>query len=153
MAKGALTLTLNEAEYKILKQKLKALSEIDRTAAVQKGLREGIKPILVQGKSNLASKNRVRTGKLAHSFGTALKKKYSAIKAGFKRPAGAASHLVDRGTVKRWTKKGAYRGSVSKGNPQHGSLFWTSAVESRGQEALNILADAINREIIRLVNR
>ena len=153
MANGRLTLTLDKQTYNELKGKLKKLEEVDQSAAVQKGLREGVKPIIAQGKSNLASRNKVRKGKLSHSFGTALKKKYSAIKAGFRRPGGAASHLVDRGTVKRWTRKGYYRGSVSKGNPKHGSLFWTSAVDEKGQEALNILAEAINREIEKIYNQ
>lgn len=153
MANGRLSLTLNEAQYKSLENKLSKLEAIDRSAAVQKGLREGVKPIIAQGKANLASSNKVRKGKLSHSFGSALRRKYSAIKAGFRRPGGASAHLVDRGTVKRWTKKGAYRGSVSKGNPKHGSLFWTRAVEAKGAEAINILMKRVEEEIDKILSR
>lgn len=153
MAKGDFTLVLDETDYTALVSKLEKLEAIDRTAAVRKGLTSGMKPIVAEGKSNLAARNNKKTGKLAGSFGTQLRAAKGAyIKAGFKRPAGAVSHLVDRGTVERWTKKGAYRGSVSKGNPNHGSMFWTDAVESNGKEALEILLDEVNKEIERIYN-
>ena len=153
MAKGDFSIELNKAQYNSLKRKLEALEDIDKTAAVSKGLKEGMKPIVSQGKRNLAVRNRKRKGNLNRSFSTSLRSKSNFIKAGFRRPGGAAAHLVDRGTKKRWTKKGAYRGSVSKGAPNHGSLFWTNAVLTKGAEAVGILMDAVNAEIIKILNR
>lgn len=157
MAKGGMTLVLDKATYQEMQRKLKMLEEVDKTAAVSKGLQEGAKPIVAEGKVNLASRNKrgtkAKSAHLANSFATSLKKKDSSIRIGFRRPGGAAAHLVDKGTAERYTKKGYYRGSVSKGNPKHGSRFWTDAVLSKGQEALEILADAINQEIIKITNK
>lgn len=157
MAKGGMTLILDKESYEDLKRKFQMLEEVDKTAAVAKGLQEGAKPIVAEGRANLASRNKkgkkAKSTHLANSFATSLRRKDGSIRIGFKRPGGAAAHLVDKGTAERYTKKGYYRGSVSKGNPYHGSRFWTDAVMSKGQEALQILADVINQEIIKIVNK
>ena len=153
MANGNLTLVLNPSDYAKLASKLEKLEYVDRTAAVKNGLTKGMAPIVAEGKSNLQSRNNRKTGKLAGSFSTQLRAANGQyIKAGFKRPAGASSHLVDRGTKERWTKSGKYTGSVSKGNPNHGSMFWTDAVNARGNDALEILLDEVNKEIERIFN-
>lgn len=152
MANGSLSITMDKADYKILAAKLEQLERIERNAAVGKGLRKGEQVIINQGKQNLRARNKRVTGKLAGSFATQLRASKAYIAGGFKRPAGAVSHLVDRGTEERWTKSGAYRGSVSAGNPNNGSMFWTDAVNEKGQEALEVLADEINKEIERIFN-
>lgn len=154
MAKGNFTFVLDKASYNEIKTKLKALEDVDQSAAISKALKEGVKPIINQGKANLATSHKVKTGALKRSQGgTRTYKKQAMIKAGFKRPGGAVAHLLDRGTAKRWTKKGKYTGSISAGRPYTGSLFWTRAVASKSEEALNTLADAINTEIIKIMSR
>lgn len=152
MSSGRFTFTMDKARYNALVEKMKRLQDFDKKDTISKGLREAVKPVIAQGKSNLASSHKVKTGKLrASQGGTRTYRGKAKIKAGFKQPGGAVAHLLDRGTKKRYTKKGYYRGSISAGAPKHGSFFWTNAVESRAAEALNILADFINEEIIKLL--
>ena len=159
MANGGFSFHLKKEDVAAVMRKLNALSDVERTEAVKKGLRAGMDLIIAAGKSSLATKNKVVTGKLKKSFSKNLrksKKPHSAyIKGGFRRGngyGGAAAHLIDRGTAKRWTRSGKYTGSVSKGAPNHGSLFWTSAVESKGPQAVEALMQAVNEQIIKIMN-
>lgn len=107
------------------------------------------------GQANLAARNKVQTGDLRKSFTIKVtrRKKIGRNYAltGFKRPKGAHAHLIDRGTKKRWTSKGYYRGSVSRGRPQTGSLFFTDAVQTEGPRALNNLVSVIQSELKRMM--
>ena len=90
----------------------------------------------------------MRKGNLKNSFKRVYKKSQGKVYAGFSRPSGAAAHLVDRGTVKRWTKKGYYRGYISKTKGMNrGSSFWTDAVEDKGPEGLEKLYNSIRETI------
>jgi len=153
MASGELTIVLDKADYDRVQRWLSEFSTADQKSIVQNALRIGAKSLQAAGKSNLAQRNKVHTGHLKKSFGMRVVKKRSYALVGFKRPGGAASYLVDRGTKKRWTTKGYYRGSVSKGKPNTGSMFWTDAVNTEGRVALNKIMDAIYKSLDELAKR
>ena len=157
MAQGELTITLDKADYEHVMKQLSKMEELEKQAVVQRGLQEGIQVIIKQGRTNL--KNRLsnkpvnvarRTGRLFASIGRNIIKKKLKGYGGFKRPGGAAAHLVDRGTENRWTKKGAYRGSVSKGAPNTGNRFWTDAFNAKKEQAAQELMDSINKSLKKL---
>ena len=154
MANGELTITLDEALYADLQKKLSKLTVLEQQATVQTALREGLRVINVEGKRNLiatmsSKADRIssrqhmaakRGGSLEKSFGTRVFKKAIKGHAGFGK-YGRHAHLVDTGTVDRWTKKGAYRGRVT------GSRFWRTAFEAKKNEAINELRDSIIKSI------
>ena len=157
MAQGEFTITLDEADYRHVMTQLEKLSELEKQAVVQRGLQEGVNIIVKEGRKNL--KNRLSTdpvnvakrkGNLIKSIGTKTVKKKMKGYGGFRRPGGNAAHLVDRGTEKRWTKKGAYRGSVSKGSPNTGNRFWTDAFQAKKDEAAMELMESIRISIQKL---
>lgn len=150
---GDLTFELNKADYERMQRWLSQLSEADQKSIVQNALKTGARSLQDAGKANLAMRNKSVTGKLKKSFGIRVVKKRSYALAGFRRPGGAASHLIDRGTDKRWTAKGYYRGSISKGSPNKGSMFWTDAVNTQGPEALNRIMDAIYKSLEEITRR
>ena len=145
MAKGELTIVLDEKDLQKMEAILDGYSKVDQNTIIQGALRQGMQVIVTEGQANLAARNKKKTGNLARSFKMTTNKRKAYSLGGFKRgkDGGAHAHLIDRGTAERWTRKGAYRGSISKGNPNHGSLFWTSAVETKGQEGLQTLMTAI----------
>lgn len=157
MAKGDLTIVLDERDYRTLMNRVRGLSDVDKSAAIGRALQTGMRVILNRGKQNFASTDlHTGTGKnLKKSFAIKLDRKKSVSYAGFKRPKGAAAHLVDRGTAKRYayTKNNAYRGTVQKGGPYTGSRFWTSAVETEGMKAVETLLDAIYDEVSKIMSR
>lgn len=153
MAKGDLTFVLDEKDYQRAMAALDALEKVDQGQAIQNALRNEMKPMIAQGKSNLMVRNKIRTGNLIGSFGLRTNRKKAYAVAGHKRPQGAAAHLVDRGTAQRYTKKGYYRGSVSKGQPNHGSGYWTDAVNQEGPKALEGLMDAIYEQISKIMEK
>ena len=141
MASGELTIVLDKADYARL---VKTLDDADQKSIVQNALRTGAKSLQAAGKSNLAQRNKVHTGHLKKSFGMRVVKKRSYALVGFKRPGGGEhAHLIDRGTAKRWTSRGYYRGSVSKGSPNTGSRFWSDAVKTQGPAAMDKIMNAI----------
>lgn len=153
MANGDLTIELDKKDYERMQKMLSQLSEVDKKATIQRALSAGAKLMQAAGKSNLEQKNKVKTGNLKKSFGLRVMKKKAYALAGFKRPGGAHAHLIDGGTVQRYTKRGLYRGSISKGKPKSGSLFWTEAVQSQGQAALNKIMDAIYQSLEDIARR
>ena len=160
MPKGDLTITLNKAELMAVNNWLSQMDKVDQTSSVTDALRQGIKIIQTQGKANLASRNNVVSGNLKKSFALSVNKKKAYAISGFRRSApkkgvkgGNHAHLVDLGTAKRWTKKGAYRGSVSRGNPNTGSGFWTDAVASQGPHAVDRLMEAVYKSLEEITRR
>ena len=160
MAKGDLTIQLDRVSYQKFMSIVGQLEKADQAPAVRAALTQAIKDIVDAGKSNLNERNGVKTGNLKKSFTRKVQAKKGVAYAGFKRSApgkrvqGANhSYLVDRGTAKRWTSKGYYRGSVSKKSPNTGSMFWTDAVQSQGPEAMNRLMDAIYRTLYNISTR
>lgn len=156
MAKGNMSFTFSERELQRLYEILNDISVVDRRQVIINALKEGTRRIIAGGKSNLASRNKKKTGNLAGSFKAKSSKKKVVAYAGFSRTGkrkGNHAHLVDRGTVKRWTKKGYYRGSVSKGKPQQGSMFWTDSVMSQGPKTMDNLQSTIYRELLKITSR
>ena len=87
---------------------------------------------------------------LAHSFTYKLRngsKSLSGIRVGFSRPGGNVAHLVDRGTVERYTKSGAYRGKIK------GSHFWTDTRDQYGPQAMEMMMNAIEDAINKINSR
>lgn len=115
----------------------------------------GARVIMNAGKMNF-SRTDLHTGKsgnLKKSFAIKLDRKKAIALAGFKRPQGAAAHLVDIGTVERYTKKGYYRGTVQKRGPNTGSRFYHDAVEAEGYNAMQRVMDVVFDEILRITGR
>lgn len=137
MAKGNLTIELSKSDVAAVNRWLSEMEKVDQSNTIQNALRQGAKVIQDAGKTNLASRNKVNKGNLKKSFSIKVVKKKAYALSGFKRPKGAHAHLVDRGTAKRYTGKGYYRGSAK------GTMFWTDAVEANGGKALNTLMNAI----------
>ena len=149
-----MTLYLNPQDFQKISDALLQLSTIDKNKIIQQGLKEGVSPVITQGRLNLASRNKVRKGNLKNSFKRVYKKSQGKVYAGFSRPSGAAAHLVDRGTVKRWTKKGYYRGYISKAKGMNrGSSCETDAVEDKGPEGLEKLYNSIRDAIDQIISK
>lgn len=153
---GNFTITLNERDYQALQKKFTQAAKIDKNHTIKSALDEGISYIKNAGASNLASRNKVVTGNLKRSLSKRVKK--TAAYAGFKRATagkkdgGNHAHLIDRGTVKRYTRKGYYRGSISRGRPNTGTSFWTDAVETEGPRAERTLMDGVYETISKIMN-
>lgn len=159
MANG-FSFTFSERDYQQLLGMLGEMSEVDKRAAIINALKRGTRNIVAGGKRNLASRNKIgkssKGGHLHKSFKTKSSKKKVVAYAGFSRSGsnkGNHAHLVDRGTVKRWTKRGAYRGSVSKNSPKTGTNFWTDSVQTQGQKAMHELNNTIYRELAKITRR
>lgn len=153
---GNFTISLNQRDYAALQKKFTQAAKIDKHHTIKSALDEGISYIKNAGKSNLAARNKVVSGNLKRSLSKRVKK--SAAYAGFKRATagkkggGNHAHLIDRGTDKRYTRKGAYRGSISKGNPNVGSSFWTDAVMIEGPRAENTLMNGVYETISKIMD-
>lgn len=167
MANRDFTMVLDEGDYAKVQRALSQLSVIEQDAVVQKGLQEGMSVIVREGRKilkNTLSRNphnvrmrkymaSKRGGKgLENSFSTKVLKKKGKGYGGFGK-AGHHAHLVDSGTVKRYTSKGYYRGSVSKGAPNTGSRFWRSAVETKKNQAMRELMESIELSINKIISR
>ena len=150
---GELTINLSKEDIDRLDRILYGLTELEKSAVIDKGLKDATAVLLNEGRRNLKqslSKKPVnvakRTGGLERSFTNNIKRKKLAGYAGFKRPEGAPAHLVDSGTADRWTKSGAYRGRVT------GTKFWRRAIDAKAVEALDILFESVERSINKIVN-
>lgn len=148
-----LTIELSKSDVIAVNRWLDKMDKVDQSNTVQSALREGAKIIMDAGKANLATRNKTKTGNLKRSFRMKVVKKKAYALSGFKRPGGNHSYLIDRGTDKRYTKKGYYRGSVSKGSPNKGSMFWTDAVQANGGKAVDRLMSAIYEALTKINNR
>lgn len=157
---GNFTITLNERDYQALQRKFTQAAKIDKHHTIKSALDEGISYIKNAGASNLASRNKVVSGNLKRSLSKRVKK--SAAYAGFKRSTknnkkdgGNHAHLIDRGTAMRsYTKNGKVHrtGSISKGNPNVGSSFWTDAVMIEGPRAENTLMNGVYETISKIMD-
>lgn len=151
-------MTADPQDYRRVMNTLSDLSRIERDAVIAKGIQEGLKIVVQEGKQNLKSSgiklNNVYTGKragkkthLINSFKVLTKKSELKGYGGFSRPAGSAAHLIDRGTAVRYTKSGARRGQVN------GNYFWTKAVEGKSGRAQQEMYDSIEKSINTILNR
>ena len=151
-----MSFTFSEREFAMLQQILGDISDVDKRMAITNTLKRATRNIVLGGKKNLASRNKVKSGNLSKSFKTTSSRKRVVAYAGFSRSGankGNHAHLVDRGTTKRWTKKGRYTGSVSKGQPNKGTNFWTDSVMAQGPKAMENLKETIFKELAKITSR
>ena len=83
----------------------------------------------------------IRTGKLLGSAAIKTRKKDGKVYIGYKRPAGAAAHLLDKGTVVRHTKTGTNRGRIVASN------FHTDALKAKKDEAMQVMYKSIQASL------
>ena len=156
MAEGNFKFEFDEEDIKYLQGILAGFGEIDGSKAIMASLSKGIAKIIRKGKSNLAASNGVKTGNLKSSFRKKQVRKWVSAYGGFRRGKGGGNHahLIDRGTDERWQKKtGRYTGSISRKNPNHGTKFWTRAVEGTGPGAMEHTMNVIEKELVKIINK
>lgn len=132
------------------------LSDLDRSAAVKKGLQKAARIYIAKGRSNLASRLLYHgsKGRLMRSFRVAWKNRLNTAYAGFRRGAkadesnaGWHAHLVDMGSGPRYTKSGAYRGIMPA------NYFWSSARESERGKAYGAVVEGVKTKIREIQSR
>lgn len=141
MAQSDLTMTMDPEDVRKLNERLNQLGAIVKDGIVQRGLREGANIILKETKSSIERHGFVRTGKLLGSATIKTRKRDGKVYVGFKRPAGAAAHLLDKGTAVRHTRTGANRGRIVASN------FHTDAVRRKKDEAMQALYRSIEASL------
>lgn len=139
--------TIDEAEYNAIVRKLDELAKPEQAKAIKTALRREGNVIIAAGKSSFKSKNKSKTGNLYRSFTSKMKRKNTGTLIGFRRGKrlGNHAHLIDKGTVDRYTKRGAYRGRIDR--PDNGkrgkTFFWSDVVQVKGPEAIDNLMNAV----------
>lgn len=144
MAQSDLTVTMDPEDVRKLNEKLNQLGAVVKEGIVQRGLREAANIVLKETKSSIERHGFVRTGKLLSSAAIKTRKKDGKVYIGFKRPAGAAAHLLDKGTVVRHTRTGANRGRIVASN------FHTDAVRRKKDEAMQVMYRSIEESLNRI---
>ena len=144
MAQSDLTMTMAPEDIRKLNEKLNQLGAVVKEGIVQRGLREGANIILKETKASIERHNFIRTGKLLSSAAIKTRKKDGKVYVGFKRPAGAAAHLLDKGTAVRHTRTGANRGRIVASN------FHTDSVRRKKDEAMQVLYKSIEASLNRI---
>lgn len=135
---------------------LARLANVEREKAVRAGLRKGGAYLIRKGRARLRSglhsdnKHQYRTGgrkpgNLQTSFVNKVKRATPGVLVGFKRPAGAHSHLVDLGTSQRETHGGRNRGVMP------GIKFWTDTREHGTGTALETVMQGIEAAVINIM--
>jgi hypothetical protein len=156
MAKGNFTFDINKEDWAKLQSAVNGLNKVDGNQAIMNSLAVGMRQLTSKGKSNLMASGNVKKGHLLKSIGNKRMKKWMSVYGGFKRSGphrGNHAHLIDRGTDKRYTKKGYYRGSVSKGSPNTGSRFWTRAAEMEGPKIMEKTLNVIYKEVDKIIRK
>ena len=146
MASGDLTCTLDPDDVRRIKERLNQLGDVVKDGIVQRGLREGAKVIYDETKASIQRHGFVKKGNLLSSVAIKTKKNTGKVYIGFRRPEGAAAHLLDKGTAVRHTKSGANRGKIVA------SHFHTDSVNAKKDEAMQILYKSIQASLDRIWN-
>ena len=128
------------------------LRDIDQNKAIKAGLRRGANIFIRTGRQNLKARNNEKTGNLMKSMRTRVKKRKLGALAGFSmnysrmKEEGYGSHswLVDRGTVRRETKKKQNRGIMPA------SYFWTDTKNQAGSGAIREIENGIITAVERM---
>ena len=147
MSNGGMTCTMDPNDLRKLNERLNQLGDIVKDGIVQRGLRDAANIILNETKSSIQRHGFIKKGNLLSSAAIKTRKKDGKVYVGFKRPAGAAAHLLDKGTVARHTRTGANRGRIIASN------FHTNAVKDKKDEAMQVLYRSIQDSLDRLWNR
>lgn len=140
-------LELDRSSLEEALKKLNLLTDFEKEAVVAKGLQEAAKIVAKETKENIDHRLEEHEGNLIGSVKTLTKKKIGRSYVGFQRPKGNIAHILEQGSKQRTTKSGANRGRVK------GYYFQRDAVERKGQEALDTLADSIMKSIDKIINR
>ena len=129
------------------------LRQIDQNTAIKAGLRRGANVFIRTGRQNLRARNNEKTGNLMKSMRTRVKKRKLGALAGFSmnysrmKEEGYGSHswLVDRGTVKRETKKTKKNRGIMPA-----SYFWTDTKNEAGSSAIREIENGIITAVERM---
>lgn len=140
-------IAFDPATLKRVMHQLSALEDVDKAKAIQVGLTKGVDYINRFVKRATKTQFKVRKGNLSTSVMRKYIKKRVAAYGAFSRPKGAVAHLLNSGTKERYTRSGAYRGRIVP------TYFKTNIVETKGNAAMRIAADAISNEIYRILSR
>ena len=126
------------------------LENFEKDKAIKSGLRSAVNIFRVKGRSNLRTRllhHGKQTNHLMNSFTNRVKRNKLGALAGFDRPGGNHSHLVDRGTKRRYTKSGAYRGIMP------GYRFWTDTEKTEEAKALQAVYEGTQKAVQRINSR
>ena len=149
--------SISEAEYQAVIRKLEELADVNKKPVLKQAYKQGGQIMITAGKSSFLEKNKKKTGNLYKSFTSKMKKKNSGILIGFRRGKGLGNHahLIDKGTTHRFTQKGYYRGKIDDTtNGKTGkTYFWSKVVDAKGQDAMNMIIDAVYDAIEQIKNR
>ena len=131
--------------------------DFEKAQAIKAGMIDATKIFIARGKLNLHARLLgYGKGGLLRSMTNEFVKRTTTAYAGFKhsdyeviRPHqfGNHAHLVDLGTVERFTKKGVSRGIMPA------NLFWHDARISEQGRAVDAIVDGVQREIDRMQSR
>lgn len=154
MPRDNFTIYFDPKSYAATMLQLRELSDIQKTAVVQKGLSDGAGIIRRETAKNMRQRVKVRKGNLKSSLSKLKKrgKDNQAYYIGFRRTAGAAAHLIDKGTKDRYTQ-GKNGKPIMKRGKVTPRLFHTDSVERKGDEALRTVEESIRISINRIMNR
>ena len=159
VARGRETPGLNSQSFRLTEQGLsrvqyavRELFDIDKNRAIKAGLRAMGRVFVKGGRGRLKTRMKSSkgvTGNLYRAFTIRVKKMKLGAMVGFKGGVGGGghSHLVDRGTVRRFTKSGADRGIMPA------NKFWTETADQDWKKATDVLFDAIERAVQRIIER
>lgn len=126
------------------------LENFEKDKAIKSGLRSAVNIFRVKGRSNLRTRllhHGKQTNHLMNSFTNRVKRNKLGALTGFDRPGGNHSHLVDRGTKRRYTKSGAYRGIMP------GNRFWTDTEKTEEARALQAVYEGTQKAVQRINSR
>ena len=70
-----MSFTFSEREFAMLQQILGDISDVDKRMAITNTLKRATRNIIIGGKKNLASRNKVKSGNLSKSFKTTSSRK------------------------------------------------------------------------------
>ena len=146
---GDFTMVIDEQSRQWLYSRMTKLADFEKDAAIKRGLKAGAQLIVSQGKSNFIKSHKSRTGKLIKSAGVTVAKRDPKVWGAFRRPAGSAAHLLDRGTEDRYNytykgkrlRKPRYVGRVKP------SYFWTNAYNEKKAEAGDKIINIIDKTV------
>jgi hypothetical protein len=131
------------------------LEGFEQNKAIKSGLRAALNVFKRKGQMNLRDRmlyHGKHTYALENSFLNHIKRNKLGGLSGFRRStkwvqyenAGNHAHLVDLGTKPRYTKLGYYRGVMPANH------FWTDAFSSEKPKAINLMMEAIKRNVERI---
>lgn len=134
------------------------LEDFEKDRAIRVGLRLAANVFKIRGRSNLRQRimhPEKSSGRLMRSFTNKVKRNKLGALSGFKRSnkykiiedAGNHAHLVDKGTKRRYTKKGQDRGIMPANN------FWSDAEVSEQSKATQMIYIGVERAVKRINDR